>query len=78
MEINNMSTYKLGCARPVCQFDMKGKFIKEWKSSAFVRRDAKIYHVNEVCNGLRGSAGGFLWKWRDECTIKDLSNAGKY
>lgn len=75
MEVSNMkkNTYKLGCARPVCQFDMDMHFIKEWKSAT----STKIYHVNEVCNGLRKSIGGYLWKWKDECSLKDLSNGDK-
>ena len=58
------STYKLGCARPVCQFDMNGRFIKEWESIKLAQDNLKIKNILNACKGKYRTAGGFIWKYK--------------
>lgn len=64
---------RLGCSKPLYQYDKDMNFIKEWSST----RETKIKHVGEVCNGKRKSAGGFLWKWKKDCVEEGLNNGIK-
>lgn len=52
-------------ARAVLQYDLNGKFIKEWECAMQVQRELGILHNNitKVCKGERKTAGGFIWKY---------------
>lgn len=54
--------------KEVLQFDKEGKFIKEYNSSTEVERILNINssHIGECCKGKRKTAGGFVWKYREE------------
>lgn len=55
------------------QYDLFGKFIRNWKSAREIERAIKIPH-NSICNVLNNKqkqAGGFQWKMGD---INDTSN----
>jgi len=55
--------------RAVCQYTKDGVFIKEWESVKKAREAVRDSHISDVANGKRGSAGGFLWKFKNtkEC-----------
>lgn len=55
------------CSRRVCQFDMKGNFIKTWKSIAEIFRVLGIRQGNiySCCNNKRKSAGGYVWRYKE-------------
>ncbi len=51
--------------KPVAQYTLDGKLIKEWNSALTVEETLGISrsHIGSVCKGLRKKAGGFIWKY---------------
>jgi len=49
------------------QYDMQGKFIKEWESVCEVERQLKINKssISCCCTGQRKTAGGYIWRYTD-------------
>lgn len=52
-------------SKPILQFDKQGKFIARFTSAEEVVRQLKISHSDDVANGKRKSAGGYIWVWED-------------
>jgi len=59
--------YKKKNVKSVLQFSISGEFIKEWDSIAMVSRELKIggNSIVTCCKGKYKSAGGFIWKYKD-------------
>jgi hypothetical protein len=51
--------------RPVLQYDMEGKFIKEWDSAKSANKEFGGCIVG-CCRGEQKTAGGFIWKYKNE------------
>lgn len=53
-------------SKPICQYDLDGNFIKEWKSQKEVKQKLGINPANIWSNlkGLTKKAGGFIWKFK--------------
>ena len=51
-------------SKSVLQYDLNGCFIKEYYSHRDAERQTKVCqgHISKVCNGIRATAGGFIWK----------------
>lgn len=62
-----MLTNRNDLSKPVLQYDKNGNFIKEYSSIMYAERKTGIYHQNigKVCRGKYHTAGGFLWKYKD-------------
>lgn len=54
---------KLG--KPICQYDLSGKFLKEFACCIDVERELGITHVADVANGKRKTAGRYIWRWKE-------------
>ena len=54
----------------ILQYSKSGEFIKEWPSSREVERVLGIDNSNitKCCKGRYKSAGGFIWKYKEERT----------
>lgn len=52
--------------KTVIQYDLKNKFIKEWTNGYIAQKELKIKHINTVCLGKRKTAGGFIWKFKED------------
>jgi len=50
--------------KAVLQYDLEGNFIREFKSGQDAIRKLKIYHIYDVLNNKRKSAGDFIWKYK--------------
>jgi hypothetical protein len=52
--------------KPILQFDLKGNFIKEWKSQTEAFKVLKIQqsNINAVLKGKYKTAGSFKWKYK--------------
>ena len=52
--------------KPIIQFDLNGKFIKEWDSAIDVEKILSISRGNicSCCNNNRKSAGKFKWSYK--------------
>jgi len=55
-------------SKAVLQYDLNGKFIKEFYSISNAERETKIFSTNitKVCHGKRNTAGKFKWKFKEE------------
>lgn len=56
----------LGHSKPIEQYDLEGKFIKEWDSAAQVERDLGFNHSNisKCCLGRYNIAYNYKWKFK--------------
>lgn len=52
----------------VFQYDMDGNFIKEWNGCSEILNVLGI-RAQRVCSGTRKSAGGFVWKYKNDVNI---------
>ena len=52
--------------RPIIQFDLDGKIIKEWSGLIIASKGLNINRctIGDVCAGRKKSAGGFKWKYK--------------
>ena len=52
---------------PVLQFNKAGDFIKEWTSGTEASKALGLYYttVGACCRGYIKSAGGFIWKYKN-------------
>ena len=52
----------------VCQYDLSNNYIKTFNSATEVERLINICgsHIGECCRGVRKTAGGYIWKYREE------------
>lgn len=62
IEMNINSSKDKG--KTVLQFDLDGKFIREWRSTMEVERKLKIFSISTVALGKRKTAGGFIWRYK--------------
>lgn len=80
---NKISKIKIDnnhCGKPIIQYDIKGNFIKEWKSSAEVERNLGYYseNISACCLNKSNSSHGFIWKFKDVIlTEVDIKRANK-
>ncbi|MEE3439923.1 NUMOD4 domain-containing protein [Ruminococcus sp.] len=53
--------------KPILQFDKKGNFIAEYKSTIEASNKLNISQGNicNCCSGIRKSAGGYIWKYKN-------------
>ena len=45
---------------------MDGNFIQEWSCAFSAGKALNISGIGEVCKGKQKSAGGFLWKYKED------------
>lgn len=57
------------CSKPVKQYDLEENFIKEWESIMQASKETKVkyYSISNNCRGKQRSAGGFIWKFKEDC-----------
>ena len=53
-------------AKKVIQFDINRNFIKEWDCIINAKRKYGTIHIEDVCQGKRKTAGGFIWEYKKE------------
>ena len=52
-------------AKPINQYTMDGKLIKEWPSTTDAEKTTGIVEIGRVANFKRKSAGGYIWRWKE-------------
>lgn len=64
----NWGTRNERIQKKIIQYDMDGKFIKEWDSGTIASRELGLYNSNlvECLKGRRKTAGGFKWAYKKE------------
>lgn len=50
-------------SKPVLQYTLDGKFVREWESYRECKRNG-FNHVSECCRGKLKSCEGFIWKYK--------------
>ena len=52
-------------SKPVYQYTLDGKFIKEWQSSKEIERQLGYKHqaISRCCNSKHKSAYGYIWSY---------------
>lgn len=53
------------CFRTVNQYNLDGVFIRQWKGLSVAEKTLNIKNVSEVCNGHRRQAAGYMWRFAD-------------
>ena len=53
-------------SKKIEQYDLKMKLVCEYHSIADAKRKTKIYHIDQVLSGRRKTAGGYIWKYKEE------------
>ena len=54
------------CKKRVLQYDINNVFIKEWESMTDAQKTLKINNISACCLGKIDTAGGFIWKYKEE------------
>lgn len=62
---NSISTIKQKLGKTILQYDKEGNFIKEFSCAEDVVRELGISHSDDVANGKRKTAGGYVWRWKE-------------
>ena len=64
---NSTERNKRVCSKPVSQFDLNGKFIRDWKSARDIQRELNISqgNISKCCLGQYKQAYGFIWKYKE-------------
>lgn len=69
-------------SKKILQYSKKGKLIKKWDSMSDAENATNINqgNISNCCNGERGTAGGYIWKYYDLETylIGIMNNNLKY
>ena len=50
----------------VNQYDLSGKFIRQWESIKKATEALKIRNISQACRNIRKQAGGFIWKYENK------------
>lgn len=50
----------------VNQYDLSGKFIRQWESIKKATETLKIRNISQACRNIRKQAGGFIWKYENK------------
>lgn len=67
------------CAIPILQFDLTGKFLKEYPSIANAAKSNGYNDRTNIIANLKGktkTAYGFVWKYKHDNTVRSLESQG--
>lgn len=64
------------CGKPIIQYDLEGKFIKEWRSAAQIERELGYYseNISAVCLKKNYTSHRFIWRFKTEPLKKEEIN----
>lgn len=52
---------------PVLQFDLDNNLLNEFNSIKEAKLATNIVSISDCCRGLQKTAGGFIWKYKNQC-----------
>jgi hypothetical protein len=64
--------------RAIVQYDLKGNFIQQFNTLKEAYNILKISHIRSCCEKERQTAGGYMFKYKKECTFLEKSDAPVY
>lgn len=53
-------------SKKIIQYDLQMNMLKEYNSIAAAERENSICHIKDVLSGKRKTAGGYIWKYKDQ------------
>lgn len=53
-------------SKPVDQYELDGTFVKSYYGASEARRQTGITHIDDCAAGRRKTAGGYLWRYRED------------
>ncbi len=53
-------------SKPVLQYDLNGIFLDEYFSAKEAERVTGILHISSCCRMERKTAGGYIWRYKNE------------
>lgn len=66
MNVHSSKTF----SKPVIQYDLEGKFIKEWDSITnalkYIGHEGKTTNVSACCSNKQKTAFGYIWRYKNE------------
>lgn len=60
--------------KEILQFDITGKFIKEWNSISEACEHYNTVSIQAACSGKNKTAVGYIWGYKDKIKIDNLGN----
>lgn len=66
---DQIEKHRLLVSKPVSQYTLNGELIQHWESAKVAAKTLNICHsnINSCCRKRLKSAGGFMWKYKEEC-----------
>lgn len=64
--LTNKDNMRYSRAKKVNQYDLEGNLIKTWNAIIDATKELKINHISQACRGIRNTAGGYIWKFKEE------------
>lgn len=58
--------FRKAVGKVVLQYTLDGEFVKEWICMREAQRGTGIRGIDMVCNGKRKTAGGYIWKYKEQ------------
>ena len=73
--INKLDKVSKGNLVSVCQFDLSGNYINTYPSAKEAERQtvANAAHICDCCKGKRNKSGGYVWKYKRDVDIEQVS-----
>ena len=68
---SNYGNHRIKIGRPVIMYDHEGNYVDDFISAAEAKKITGAKGITAVCNGKRRTAGGYIWKYKDN--VEDLS-----
>ena len=59
-------TYNPKIKRPIEQYSLDGKFIREWDNTELAENELKIKDISRALRGRNKTAGGYQWKYASD------------
>ena len=68
---NNELVFSENRSEKIWQYDLNGKFIKEWSSIVEAETELGINNISACCRKIRRKAGNFMWRFASD-NIQEL------
>jgi len=68
----NINLFKKSTIKDIIiQYDLDGNKLNEYESANYIKENLGIKNINSVINKKRNSAGGYIWRYKNDCLTKE-------